>query len=108
MLKGSKDNDYINGSAIVSLYIFMFLINFPIVLFIKTDKDPKNIAYIATQGPLMHTACDFWQMVWEQSALIIVSLSKTNEYGAMKCNQYWPSSGSELYGEYEVIFFKIK
>lgn len=78
-----SDSDYINASAII-------------------DHDPKNAAYIATQGPLVHTSKDFWQMVWEQSSLVVVSLCKPSEYGVMKCNQYWPSSGCEVYEKFEV------
>lgn len=44
--------DYINASCI-------------------TDHDPRNPAYIATQGPLAHTVADFWQMVWEQGAVSV-------------------------------------
>jgi receptor-type tyrosine-protein phosphatase N len=52
--------------------------------------------------PLPHTICDFWQMVWEQSSQIIVCLSKSNESGSMKFNQYWPPSGCEAYEKFEV------
>jgi receptor-type tyrosine-protein phosphatase N len=52
--------------------------------------------------PLPHTICDFWQMVWEQSSQIIVCLSKSNESGSMKFNQYWPTSGCEVYDKFEV------
>ena len=68
------------------------------------DQDPKNAAYIATQVPLPHTVCDFWQMVWEQSSLVIVCLSKTNESGTMKFNQYWPAVGLEVYDKFEVKY----
>lgn len=66
------------------------------------DQDPKNAAYIATQVPLPHTLCDFWQMIWEQSTQIIVCLSKASESGSMKLNQYWPASGCESYDKFEV------
>ncbi|KAJ8313804.1 hypothetical protein KUTeg_008365 [Tegillarca granosa] len=38
-----SSSDYINASSI-------------------TDHDPRNPAYIATQGPLPHTIADFWQV----------------------------------------------
>lgn len=41
-------------------------------------------------------------MIWEQQSVTIVCLSKTNEYGNMKCNQYWPKSGCEVYDKFEV------
>lgn len=62
----------------------------------------KNPAYIATQGPLMNTANDFWQMVWEQRSVLIVDLCRPVENGSLKCYQYWPSNGFEVYHKYEV------
>ncbi|XP_037068527.1 receptor-type tyrosine-protein phosphatase N2-like [Pollicipes pollicipes] len=67
-----------------------------------TDHDPRNPAYIATQGPLPHTANDFWQMVWEQGSVVIVMLTRLTENGSGMCHRYWPEEGSELYHIYEV------
>lgn len=51
--------------------------------------------YIATQGPLHSTMDDFWQMVWEHRASIIVMLTQTIERGQVKCEQYWPATHGE-------------
>ncbi|CAL4201659.1 unnamed protein product [Meganyctiphanes norvegica] len=67
-----------------------------------TDHDPRNPAYIATQGPLDSTAADFWQMVWEQGSVVIVMLTRLTENGHAFCYRYWPEEGSELYHIYEV------
>jgi len=31
----------------------------------QTDHDPRNPAYICTQGPLPHTVADFWQVSFQ-------------------------------------------
>ncbi|KAJ8912111.1 hypothetical protein NQ315_005447, partial [Exocentrus adspersus] len=82
-LSNASGSDYINASSI-------------------TDHDPRNPAYIATQGPLPHTAPDFWQLIWEQGAVVIVMLTRLTEGGAAMCHRYWPEEGSELYHIYEV------
>ena len=69
---------------------------------VQTDHDPRNPAYIATQGPLPHTAPDFWQMVWEQGSVVMVMLTRLTENGTAMCHRYWPEEGSELYHIYEV------
>ncbi|KAK7865635.1 hypothetical protein R5R35_006892, partial [Gryllus longicercus] len=82
-LANISGSDYINASTI-------------------TDHDPRNPAYIATQGPLPHTAPDFWQMVWEQGSVVMVMLTRLTEAGTAMCDRYWPKEGSELYHIYEV------
>ncbi|XP_043524231.1 receptor-type tyrosine-protein phosphatase N2 isoform X3 [Frieseomelitta varia] len=81
----ANNSDYINASTIKS-----------------TDHDPRNPAYIATQGPLPETTADFWQLVWEQGSVVIVMLTRLTEEGVAMCHRYWPEEGSELYHIYEV------
>ncbi|XP_051555699.1 receptor-type tyrosine-protein phosphatase N2-like isoform X2 [Myxocyprinus asiaticus] len=77
------NSDYINASPIM-------------------DHDPRNPAYIATQGPLPSTVADFWQMVWESGCVVIVMLTPLSENGVKQCYHYWPDEGSNLYNIYEV------
>ncbi|XP_053571646.1 receptor-type tyrosine-protein phosphatase N2 [Bombina bombina] len=82
--ENSHDNsDYINASPIM-------------------DHDPRNPAYIASQGPLPSTVADFWQMVWENGCVVIVMLTSLAENGVKQCYHYWPDEGSNLYHIYEV------
>ncbi|XP_041697904.1 receptor-type tyrosine-protein phosphatase N2-like [Coregonus clupeaformis] len=76
-------SDYVNASPIM-------------------DHDPRNPAYIATQGPLPSTVADFWQMVWENGCVVIVMLTTLTESGVKQCYHYWPDEGSNLYHIYEV------
>ncbi|MEE6495132.1 hypothetical protein FKM82_001961 [Ascaphus truei] len=66
------------------------------------DGYRKQNAYIATQGPLPETLTDFWRMVWEQRAATIVMMTRLEEKSRVKCDQYWPSRGSETYGMIQV------
>ncbi|KAM9347039.1 protein tyrosine phosphatase receptor type Na [Symphorus nematophorus] len=79
----SSKQDYINASIIF-------------------DHDPRQPAYIATQGPLAHTVADFWQMVWENGCTVIVMMTALVEDGEKQCERYWPDEGSSLYHIYEV------
>ena len=75
---GVPGSDYINGNY--------------------CDGYRKPNAYIATQGPLPETFADFWRMVWEQRSSTIVMLTRLEERSRIKCDQYWPSRGTETYG----------
>nr|XP_030134799.1 receptor-type tyrosine-protein phosphatase F isoform X15 [Taeniopygia guttata] len=67
------------------------------------DGYRKQNAYIATQGPLPETLSDFWRMVWEQRTATIVMMTRLEEKSRVKCDQYWPSRGSETYGMIQVV-----
>uniref|UniRef100_A0A8C5HJ97 protein-tyrosine-phosphatase n=1 Tax=Gouania willdenowi TaxID=441366 RepID=A0A8C5HJ97_GOUWI len=59
--------------------------------------------YIATQGPLPETRNDFWKMVLQTRAAVIVMLTQCNERRRVKCDHYWPYSDEPvLYGEISV------
>nr|XP_019936796.1 PREDICTED: receptor-type tyrosine-protein phosphatase F isoform X5 [Paralichthys olivaceus] len=66
------------------------------------DGYRKQNAYIATQGPLPETLTDFWRMVWEQRTCTIVMMTRLEEKSRVKCDQYWPSRGTETYGMIQV------
>ncbi len=61
------------------------------------DGHRKRNCYIATQGPLPSTIGDFWRMIWEQQTHTIVMLTKLEERNRLKCDQYWPAKGAEVY-----------
>nr|CAG4635294.1 EOG090X01LO [Artemia franciscana] len=82
-LANASGSDYINASTI-------------------TDHDPRNPAYIATQGPLPMTVTDFWQLVWEQGSVVLVLLTRLSEHGEQLCYRYWPEEGSQTFHIYEV------
>lgn len=82
-LANDNNSDYINANTI-------------------TDHDPRNPAYIVTQGPLANTKAHFWQMMWESGSVIIVMLTRLRENGLNLCDRYWPEEGSETYQDYEV------
>uniref|UniRef100_A0AAY5KT59 protein-tyrosine-phosphatase n=1 Tax=Esox lucius TaxID=8010 RepID=A0AAY5KT59_ESOLU len=81
-LEGVLGSDYINANYI--------------------DGYRKQNAYIATQGPLAETFGDFWRMVWEQRAASVVMMTRLEEKSRIKCDQYWPTRGTETYGMIQV------
>uniref|UniRef100_A0A8B9C5X9 Receptor-type tyrosine-protein phosphatase C n=1 Tax=Anser brachyrhynchus TaxID=132585 RepID=A0A8B9C5X9_9AVES len=80
-IPGDPGSDYINASHIDGF------------------KEPRK--YIAAQGPKDETTDDFWRMIWEQKATIIVMVTRCEEGNRNKCAQYWPSmeNGSATYGD---------
>ncbi|XP_068509637.1 receptor-type tyrosine-protein phosphatase S isoform X10 [Syngnathus scovelli] len=81
-IEGVLGSDYINANHI--------------------DGYRKQNAYIATQGPLAETFGDFWRMVWEQRAASVVMMTRLEEKSRIKCDQYWPSRGTDTYGTIQV------
>ncbi|MCJ1463182.1 hypothetical protein MMC07_001787 [Pseudocyphellaria aurata] len=53
--------------------------------------------YIATQAPVPSTFQDFWRVVWEQDARVIVMLTAEFEGSQRKCHPYWLSGEHGLF-----------
>ncbi|XP_036390559.1 tyrosine-protein phosphatase non-receptor type 5-like [Megalops cyprinoides] len=62
-------------------------------------------AYIATQGPTVNTVSDFWRMVWQERAPIIVMITNVEEKNE-KCTEYWPE-GAVTYEGIEITVNKV-
>ena len=45
---------------------------------------------------------DFWRMVWQERTPSIVMITNLEEGNRTKCHQYWPDSGTESYGPFQV------
>ncbi|XP_047610846.1 receptor-type tyrosine-protein phosphatase C isoform X4 [Phacochoerus africanus] len=80
-INGDAGSNYINAS------------------YIDGFKEPRK--YIAAQGPRDETIDDFWRMIWEQKATVIVMVTRCEEGNKNKCAEYWPSmeEGSHAYGD---------
>uniref|UniRef100_A0A2K6G0G5 protein-tyrosine-phosphatase n=1 Tax=Propithecus coquereli TaxID=379532 RepID=A0A2K6G0G5_PROCO len=62
-------------------------------------KEPRK--YIAAQGPRDETVDDFWRMIWEQKATVIVMVTRCEEGNRNKCAEYWPTmeEGTRAFGD---------
>ncbi|XP_072250141.1 tyrosine-protein phosphatase non-receptor type 6 isoform X1 [Leuresthes tenuis] len=70
---------------------------------LRESEDKK--VYIATQGCLLTTVDDFWQMVWQEKTRVIVMTTREVEKGRNKCVPYWPDPhGTKEFGPYVVTF----
>ncbi|XP_037016924.2 tyrosine-protein phosphatase non-receptor type 7 isoform X1 [Artibeus jamaicensis] len=76
-----EDGDYINANYI-------------------RGYDGQEKVYIATQGPMPNTVSDFWEMVWQEGASLIVMLTQLRE-SKEKCVHYWPTD-EDTYGPFRI------
>ncbi|XP_034275984.1 tyrosine-protein phosphatase non-receptor type 20-like [Pantherophis guttatus] len=58
--------------------------------YIHVPVGTEELWYISTQGPLLSTTHDFWQMVWENNSNVIAMITREQEHGVSKCHRYWP------------------
>lgn len=65
--------------------------------YINSAISVNDQAFIATQGPLPMTKENFWRMILQENTRLIINLTKTKEYGKIKCDQYWPSEVGESF-----------
>jgi protein tyrosine phosphatase len=72
-------SDYINASHVTN-----------------EEKDKaKDEPLILTQAPLPNTFKDFWRMLWEKDVDVVLMLTKLEEKGMVKADEYWPDLDKE-------------
>lgn len=109
VLKTSPDSppfsDYINANYIQSETM------------VKSGPKIVPKTCIATQGCLLATVNDFWQMIWQEDSRIIVMTTREVEKGRNKCVPYWPEENSQKpfgkfcvqnLGDREALDYKIR
>ena len=118
-------SDYINASFVGVSFLLLetgvLLLTIPFV--ISTQGYSVQRKYIATQGmhilpsettygggntaltfldPLPETVVDFWRMLWQEKTPSIVMIANLEEEGTSMRYRYWPDSGTENFGPFEV------
>uniref|UniRef100_A0A8C9BJ94 Receptor-type tyrosine-protein phosphatase C n=1 Tax=Phocoena sinus TaxID=42100 RepID=A0A8C9BJ94_PHOSS len=75
-INGEAGSNYINASYIDFLFVYPL-------------------------GPRDETVDDFWRMIWEQKATVIVMVTRCEEGNKNKCALYWPlmEEGSRVFGD---------
>eukprot|EP00092_Neocalanus_flemingeri_P068120 GFUD01083196.1.p1 GENE.GFUD01083196.1~~GFUD01083196.1.p1 ORF type:complete len:292 (-),score=81.24 GFUD01083196.1:8-811(-) len=55
-----------------------------------------NQTFIATQAPKLNSVDNFWQMIIEKQALVIVMITGLQEGEKKKADQYWPDQENKV------------
>ncbi|XP_071483405.1 receptor-type tyrosine-protein phosphatase epsilon-like [Diadema antillarum] len=84
LIDGIPNSDYINANHIPGF--------------------SQGCSYIASQGPNVASASDFWRMVWQEKIDTIVMVTNLVEKGKTKCEQYWPGCESSVVYDTITVF----
>jgi protein tyrosine phosphatase len=60
---------------------------------VQNESNDKSV--ILTQAPIRRTFEDFWRMVCENDVPVVIMLTKLQENGRLKADQYWPKMNQE-------------
>lgn len=80
-----SENDYINAS------------------YIRGENGDCGCEYIATQGCLPETICDFLRMIYQENSKIILMLTPEVEKDKIRCARYWPDLNSSMEVQHFII-----
>lgn len=47
-------------------------------------------------GPNDETVADFWRMIWESKACVVVMLTRVFDFVRVMCTQYWPTENHKV------------